>query len=115
MAVSRALKAEGTYIRIYPLRAPGYGVDVWKAEGGHGGGDDVMLDDIFGMERKPDKYLRNADQRSGAYGCLVGAAVNRCFQTGRPVQIADLVPGIGAPDYPPMPSRTAPVPMPKKT
>jgi predicted dehydrogenase len=113
-SVPGALKADGTYIRIYPLREPGYGVDIWKGEGGHGGGDDVMLDDIFGAEPKPDTYLRNADQRSGAYGCLVGAAVNRCFQTGTPVKIADLVPGIGNPDYPPMPARTASLPMPRK-
>jgi len=113
-SVPGALKAEGTYIRIYPLREPGYAVDVWKGEGGHGGGDSVMLDDIFGTEKKPDKYLRNADHRSGAYGCLVGAAVNRCLESGRPVRIADLVPGIDYPDYPPMPSRTGPLPMPKK-
>jgi predicted dehydrogenase len=114
-SVPGALKADGTYIRIYPLRDPGYSVEVWKGEGGHGGGDDVMLDDIFGAAPKPDQYRRNADHRSGAYGCLVGAAANRCFQTGRPVEIADLVPGIPYPDYPPMPNRSAPVPMPKKS
>jgi len=113
-SVPGALKAEGTYIRIYPLREPGYAGDVWKGEGGHGGGDSLMLDDIFGAERKPDKYLRNADHRSGTYGCLVGAAINRCLEAGRPVKIADLVPGIDYPDYPPMPSRTGPLPMPKK-
>ncbi|MBM3311531.1 MAG: Gfo/Idh/MocA family oxidoreductase, partial [Candidatus Aminicenantes bacterium] len=113
-SVPGALRAEGTYIRLYPLRDPGYAVDVWKGEGGHGGGDSVMMDDIFGGEKRPDKYLRNADHRSGAYGCLVGAAVNRCLVTGRPVKIADLVPGIAYPDYPSMPSRTGPLPMPKK-
>lgn len=114
-SVPGALKAEGTYLRVYPLREPAYSIDVWTGEGGHGGGDDVMLDDIFGADPKPDKYLRNADQRAGAYGCLVGAAINRCFQTGAPVKIADLVPDIGYPDYPPMPSRTGPLPMPKKS
>ncbi len=44
----------------------------------------------------------------------MGAAVNRYFQTGQPVKIADLVPGIGTPDYPPMPGRTDFLPMPKK-
>ncbi len=113
-SVPGALKRDGTYIRIYPLRTPGYGVDVWTGEGGHGGGDDVMLDDIFGAEPKPDKYMRAADQRSGAYSCLVGIAANVCFETGQPVKIADLAPGVGYPDYPAMPKRTDPVPMPGK-
>ena len=113
-SVPGALKAEGTYIRVYPLREPGYAVDLWKGEGGHGGGDSLMLDDIFGPEMKPDKYLRNADHRAGAYGCLVGAAVNRSLEAGLAVKIADLVPGLESPDYPPMPSRTGPLPMPKR-
>jgi predicted dehydrogenase len=114
-SIPGALRSEGTYIRIYPLREPAYAIDVWKAEGGHGGGDDLLLDDLFAPEKKPDKYLRAADQRSGAYSILIGAAANRCFKTGSPVNIADLVQNIGYPDYPEMPSRTAPLPMPKKT
>ncbi len=113
-SVPGALKPEGTYIRIYPLREPGYEVPVWTGTGGHGGGDAVMLEDIFGTEKKTDKYLRAADHRAGAYGCLVGAAANVCFETGRPVRIADLAPDLGYPDYPPMPKRTDPLPMPKK-
>jgi hypothetical protein len=113
-SVPGALKPDGTSIRIYPLREPGYSVGVQTGAGGHGGGDDVMLDDIFGAEPKPDRYMRNADQRSGAYGCLVGIAANVCFKTGKPVMIADLAGKVGYPDYPAMPKRTDPVPMPGK-
>ncbi len=112
-SVPGAVKPEGTYIRIYPLRDPAYQVDVWKGEGGHGGGDDVMLNDVFNPNRQADKYLRAADQRAGAYSMLVGAAANQCFNTGQAVKIAELVPGIGMPDYPVMPEND-PVPMPKK-
>ena len=86
----------------------------WTGEGGHGGGDAVMLDELFSPERATDKYLRAADQRAGAYSVLVGIAANRCFTTGQPVQIADLVTNIGTPDYPPMPPHSGRVPMPKK-
>ena len=55
------------------------------------------------------------DERSGAYSILVGVAANRCFETGETVRIADLVPNLTRPDYPRMPARTAPVPMPPKT
>jgi len=44
----------------------------------------------------------------------VGVAADRCFETGETVRIADLVRGVPAPDYPRMPGRTAPVPMPVK-
>jgi hypothetical protein len=113
-SVPGALKPDGTTIKIYPLREPAYGVDVWTGEGGHGGGDDVMLADIFGAEKKSDKYMRAADHRSGAYGCLIGIAANICFKNGQPVSIADLAPGLGYPDYPAMPKRSDRVPMPKK-
>ncbi|HXK59377.1 MAG TPA: Gfo/Idh/MocA family oxidoreductase [Acidobacteriota bacterium] len=113
-AVPGAIKPEGTYIRIYPLRDPAYEVDVWTGEGGHGGGDRVMLNDLFNPEREPDKYLRAADHRAGAYSMLVGAAANQCFITGGTVKISDLIPGIPAPEYPPMPGEADPVPMPKK-
>ncbi len=113
-SVPGAIKKEGTYIRIYPLRAPAYEVPVWSGEGGHGGGDKVLLDDLFLPERPADKYLRAADQRGGAYSILTGIAANHSFMSGKAVQIADLVPGIALPDYPVMPSHTAPVPMPPR-
>jgi hypothetical protein len=109
------MKKEGTYIRVYPLRAPAYEVPLWPSgEGGHAGGDKVMLDDLFLPEKRADKYLRAADQRAGAYSILIGAAANHSFVSGEAVQIADLVPQIGLPDYPPMPTRDQPVPMPPR-
>jgi hypothetical protein len=113
-SVPGAIKGDGTYTRIFPLRRPAYELAVWKGEGGHGGGDAVMLDDLFLPGRKADKYLRAADERAGAYSVLVGVAANRCFTTGQTVAVADLVKNIGGPDYPAMPSRTGPVPMPAK-
>jgi len=112
--VPGALKPEGTTIRIFPLREPAYAVPVWTGEGGHGGGDAVMLDEIFGAAPKPDKYRRAADHRSGAYSCLVGIAANLSFASGQPVEIAGLAPGLAYPDYPAMPKPTDPLPMPKK-
>ena len=109
-----AVKGDGIYIRIYPLRAPAYEVKAWKGEGSHGGGDQVMLNDLFLPERPADKYLRASDQRGGACSILTGIAANHSFVTGKTVQIADLVPHQSLPDYPPMPSHTGPVPMPPR-
>jgi predicted dehydrogenase len=113
-SLPRAVKAEGTYIRIYPMRAPAYEVEVWTGEGAHGGGDRVMLDDLFLPEKPADKYLRASDHRGGAYSILTGIAANHSFVSGKAVQIADLVPRVPLPDYPAMPSHDSPVPMPPR-
>ena len=42
------------------------------------------------------------------------SVANRSFETGQPVLIKELVKGLHDPDYPPMPSRTGPLPMPGK-
>jgi len=111
-----AVKPDGTFIRVFPLRAPAYEVPLWpKVEGGHGGGDAVMLDDLFLPEKKPDKYQRAADQRGGAYSILTGIAANHSFISGKTVKIADLVPYVALPDYPAMPSITDSVPMPPRS
>ena len=113
-SVPGALKPEGTYTRIYPFRAPAYSVDVWSGEGGHGGGDKAMLDDLFLPEKPDDKYLRAADERSGAFSILTGVAANHAMRTGKPIEIADLVRNIGRPVYAPMPNSSEPVPMPPR-
>ncbi|MCJ7750803.1 MAG: hypothetical protein MUQ65_06870 [Armatimonadetes bacterium] len=68
-----------------------------------------LIDDIFKPRPKPDKYLRVADQRSGAYSILAGVVSNRSMRTRQVVQIADLVHDIGHPDYPTMPSPDEPL------
>ena len=108
------VKSDGTYIRVYPLRAPAYSVTPWTGAGAHGGGDKVMLDDLFLPVKTADKYQRAADQRSGAYSILTGIAANHSFISGQSVNVADLVPNLSLPDYPAMPSHTTPVPMPPK-
>lgn len=112
--VPGAIEKNGTWIRVFPLREPAYQVELWTGEGGHGGGDPILLSDVFSPIKQEDPYKRAADQRSGAYSILIGAAANLSFVSGRPVAIADLVPGLDKPDYPPMPSRTDSVPMPVK-
>jgi len=112
--VQGGIKKGGIFTRVIPLRGPAQDFKPWSGEGGHGGGDKVLLDDLFLPEKKKDKYFRSADHRSGAYSILTGVAANVCFQTGQAVNIADLVQNIGYPDYPEMPSRTASLPMPEK-
>lgn len=100
--------------RLIPLRTQAQKLEPWSGEGSHGGGDDVMLQEIFG-DAPDDKYKRAADERSGAYSMLIGAAANRCFKTGgQPVQIDQLVTGLTPPEVAPMPTKDMPVPMPPR-
>ncbi len=114
-SVQGGIAADGVSTRVIPLRSEARDVVPWTAEGDHGGGDRLMLEDIFLPELPADKYLRAADERAGACSILVGIAANRCFETGRSVKISELVPGLARPDYAPMPPRDAPLPMPTRS
>jgi len=106
-----SLKREGTWIRVYPHFSPAREIEVWDASGGHGGGDPGVLEGFFAPYQPEDKYRRAADHRAGAYSILTGIAANRSMETGGPIRIADLVQGIGQPDYPPMPAGDEPLPL----
>ncbi|MBO9622654.1 MAG: Gfo/Idh/MocA family oxidoreductase [Sphingomonas sp.] len=101
--------------RIIPMRGEAQEITPDTGAGSHGGGDAVMLADIFDPDAPEDPLLRAADERGGAASCLIGIAANKCFQTGQPVKIADLVTGLDLPVLPPMPGHKTPVPMPMRT
>ncbi len=94
---------DSTYIRVYPHFETKYDVEVLSGEGGHGGGDHPLLEDIFSPNPPEDPLMRAADYRAGAYSILTGAAANISFKTGDPVLIDSLVRDIPEPDYAPMP------------
>jgi len=91
-SVPGALKREGTWIRVYPHFAPAYEEPVWDAIGGHGGGDELLLRDMFGATAENDVYGRRADQYDGAWSILTGIAANSSLRKGKPVQTRGLVP-----------------------
>jgi predicted dehydrogenase len=100
--------------RVISLRGAPRTIKPRMGEGGHGGGDAVMLADLFDPAAPKDPLLRAADERGGACSILIGIAANQCFKTGKEVKIADLVTGLRRPDLPPMPSHSQPVPMPPR-
>lgn len=114
-ATQGAIMDKGVRTTVIPLRGAAQAIEPWTGNGGHGGGDAVLLDDIFLPDPPADKYLRAADERAGAASILIGIAANQCFKTGQPVKIKDLVTGLTPPEYAPMPSRTGPLPMPGRT
>jgi len=106
------LSGGGVTTRLIPLRGAAQNIPPTTGAGGHGGGDPVLLDDLFLPNPPADPFLRRSDEHGGACSCLIGVAANRCFATGQPVRIADLVTGLRRPAMVPMPTREGSVPMP---
>ena len=77
-------------LTVFPMHAPPYQVHVEKKPGGHGGGDPVLLNDIFGVPDH-DPFNRAASHVDGAMSILTGIAANKSIATGMPVEIDGLV------------------------
>jgi len=81
--------AKGVKLYHFPLHGEPRVVPVQHGEGGHGGGDKIMLEEIFGNAQPRPGY--GADHRDGALSILTGIAANRSFATGLPVDVNTLV------------------------
>lgn len=78
-------------IRVCPMFDDAYEVEIEHKEGGHGGGDPALLDDIF-LENPPyDRFHRAADYKDGIKSALVGIAANKSIASSLPVSPDDLV------------------------
>ena len=111
-SVQGGIERGGITTRLIPLRGAPVDIEPWVSSGGHGGGDKVLLDDLFLSNPPADPLGRASDDRGGAASVLVGAAANRCFETGMPVKLEELAPGWRKPSYPAMPGRDYPLEMP---
>lgn len=67
-------------------------IPVWQGSGDHGGADPVMLGYLFdsaGME--PDRYNRASSHREGAWSILTGIAANHAIETGRTIDVDQML------------------------
>ncbi len=77
-------------IRVFPMFGEAYDVKVDAVDGGHGGGDPILLNDLFGTPEE-DEFNRAANHIDGAMSILTGIAANKSIATGLPVEIDSLV------------------------
>ena len=82
--------AESRKIIVYPMFSAPYKVELEEVEGGHGGGDPILKNDLFGIP-DPDPLNRAASHIDGAMSILTGIAANKSIASGLPVNIKDLV------------------------
>ncbi|MBA3847623.1 MAG: Gfo/Idh/MocA family oxidoreductase [Planctomycetes bacterium] len=82
--------AGGTRVVVRPLWQKPYEVSVPVSDGGHGGGDERMLDDVF-VGAQADPLGRAANHLDGARSILTGIAANQSMASGLPVDVDTLV------------------------
>jgi predicted dehydrogenase len=73
-------------LRLYPMFRQPVEIDV-ATEGGPHGGDNLMLEQIFGQDPPLDPWSRAASHLDGAASVLLGDAANRALAEGRPVTV----------------------------
>ncbi|RAV03469.1 Gfo/Idh/MocA family protein [Paenibacillus sp. YN15] len=81
---------KGRNITVFPMFEAPYSVEVEEGVGGHGGGDPVLLNDLFGTPAE-DIYNRAANHIDGAMSIMTGIAANQSIRTGESVKVADLM------------------------
>lgn len=77
-------------IIVRPLFEKPYNVSFTPGVGGHGGGDNVMLEFIFGKPKR-DIFKRAATHIDGTYSILVGVAANKSIASGHEIKMKDLI------------------------
>jgi predicted dehydrogenase len=90
LAAAQALGREH-HIWQFPMFSAPQQVEIPRAEGGHGGGDPVMLEQIFSPTAPPDPFGRAASHLDGAASVLLGVAANASMASGGAIDCAQLL------------------------
>ncbi|MCC6679906.1 MAG: Gfo/Idh/MocA family oxidoreductase [Phycisphaeraceae bacterium] len=81
----------GNFAVYYPMFGKPVELKIPEASGGHGGGDRLILEQLFLPNQPADRYCRQADHIDGAASILLGIAANRSIETGQPVDVRQLL------------------------
>lgn len=81
----------GMHLRLQKLFSKPEIIPIPKAEGGHGGGDPLIQEQMFSPNPPEDPLHRSAGHEQGAASLLIGAAANKSIATGQPVEIDSLM------------------------
>jgi predicted dehydrogenase len=99
LVVDEGARPVGERLVVQRHWEPAREVDIPAGDGGHGGGDSLLLREVF-VGGEPDALGRSATWRDGVRAVVVGLAGNRSLETGQAVRIADLDLGLAARDLP---------------
>jgi hypothetical protein len=65
-------------------------IKAYHSEGGHWGGDPLMMDKLFKDPNMPDPLGQQAGTRDGVMSILVGIAARKSIQQKQPIKIEGL-------------------------
>lgn len=85
------LSKDNVSITLIPEFSKAQEVEVKMSEGGHGGADPILLDDIFSPNAPVDPLKRKAFQKDGTYSVMTGIAAYHSIDTGTQISIPDLL------------------------
>lgn len=85
---------KSTSMRVHPMFGESYDIAIPTSDGGHGGADPIMLEQIFSPTPPPDTLHRAASHIDGAASILVGISGNLAMQSGSMVRVPELFPPI---------------------
>lgn len=86
-----AVRATGSRLVLQRHWEPARRVPIVEGGGAHGGGDALLLDDLFRPDRPADPLGRAAGWVDGARAVAVGIAANESLATGHPVRLDALL------------------------
>lgn len=77
-------------LRVHTMFGGSQEIDIPTGEGGHGGADPVMLEQIFSPNPPTDQFHRAASHIDGAASIMMGIAANESIRTGNMINVDDL-------------------------
>ncbi len=84
-------QAASSVIAVYHKSGTVANYEIPKPAGDHGGGDERLLERLFGALTLPDPLGHMAGSWDGAMSVLMGVAANKSIATGQAVTIAELL------------------------
>ncbi len=83
---------ESQALVFHPHDGPPREIAVEEGAGSHGGGDTLMLNDLFSVgPEEPDPFLRRADHIDGTYAVLTGICASASILSGETINIDSFV------------------------
>jgi predicted dehydrogenase len=77
-------------LRVYPMFGAAYHLEAPTGDGGHGGADPLMLEQLFSPNPPADPLNRASSHIDGAASILTGIAANESIRTGKCIRIEDI-------------------------
>lgn len=81
-----------TSLRVHHMFGGSREIEIPASEGGHGGADPVMLEQLFSPNPPADPFNRAASHIDGAASIMTGIAANESLRRQMPIRVNDLFP-----------------------